>query len=66
MYVNALLLLLNIPDQNISYLINHKDILTKAFLIHIIVFAIFSTKIYIWFFSQGKVRMEGKNQCNPT
>lgn len=46
MFVNALLLV-NIIDQNISYLINRKDLLTKAFLIHIIAFAIFSTKIYI-------------------
>lgn len=46
MFVNALLLF-SIPDQNIPYLINHNDILTKAFLIHLIVFAIFSKETNI-------------------
>jgi len=65
MFVKALLLF-TIPDQSIPYLIDHNDILTRAFIIHLIVFAIFSTETNFWFFSQGRVRMGGRNQCYST
>lgn len=45
MFSNTLLFFT--PDQSITYLINLNDILTKTFLIHLIVFAIFSTETNI-------------------